>query len=134
MCKYIIYLSLVFLLISCGGVEKPAGVTPNFIGNGFAVFVEQTALNTYKFTVTSNEDHKGAIFTVYGLADESQVGTFNTAARMRLDHISDAHDAGDTFEVTFNSDDNFFIIYEDALLGGTFVYNTVKEMVRGQFR
>ncbi len=135
--KKLLSLSLILFLTACGpGIpaDSESGVSPNYIGNGFSVFVEQTGLNTYKFTVVKNEDHKGAIFTVYGLQDVSQIGNFNPATRKRLEHVADGHTPGDVFEVTFNSDDNVFIIYEDALVNGSFVYDTTKEMIRAQFR
>jgi hypothetical protein len=130
-------LSFLLALTHCGNPNPnnvPSGVAPNYVGSGYAVYVEQMALNTYKFTVTSNEDHKGAVFTVYGLTDSSQITTFNTSTRMRLAHIADGNTPGDTFEVTFNSDDTVFIIYEDVVSGGSFVYDKTKEMIRGQFR
>ncbi len=128
-----VFLAISFLA-SCGSNPPPTGLTPNFSQNGYSAYVEQMALNTYKFTVVSNTNHKGAVFSVYGLADESQIGSFSTSTRMRLAHVADGHQAGNVFEVTFNSDDNVFIIYEDALVSGSFVFDTSKEIIRGQFR
>lgn len=128
----ICYTCLVFL-IGCGG-EKAPGVTANFTGDGYSLYVEQVTVNTYKFTVVENEKHKGAIFTVYGLVDENQIGNFTPSTRMRLAHVADGHQPGDSFEVTFHADDSVFIIYQDALFQGSFIYDTNIEMIRGLFR
>ncbi len=131
-----ILLSLIVLTLAGCGSDKtfPEGLTANHSGNGFTAHMEHVSFNTYKFTIVSNDNHRGAIFSVYGLADESYVSTFNPNTRVRLAHVSDGHQAGSTFEVTFNNDDNFFIIYQDALVGGSFVFDTTKEMLRGTFR
>ena len=123
-------------LTSCGqGSGTGTGdVKANFVGRGYSVRVDQTSVNTYKFTVVENKSFPGTVFTVYGLQDESQISSFNTSSRMRLAHVADGHAPGQTFEVTFNSDDSVFIIYEDGISNGSFVYSTLSEMVRGQFR
>lgn len=128
-------LACLFLLMnSCGQLGPKGAAEANFFGNGYSMLVEQQTINTYKFTVVENNNFQGAIFSVYGLQSDSQVGNFNPNTRVRLAHVADGANVGDSFEVTFNSDDSWFIIYEDALIGGSFQFDLTSEMIRGQFR
>ena len=131
--KLILPLGLFFLLASCGKGGKN-DVKANFFGNGYSLLVEQSSTNTYHFTVVSNDSHKGAVFTVYGLIEESQIGSFTPNSRMRLANVADGSNPGESYDVTFHSDDAWFIIYEDAFYNGQFNLDTTKEMIRGNFR
>ena len=129
----LLLLGLFFLLASCGKGGKN-DIKANFSGNGYSLLVEQSSTNTYHLTVVSNDTHKGAVFTVYGLIDASQIGTFTPTTRMRLANVADGSNPGESFDVTFHSDDTWFIIYEDAFYNGQFNLDTTKEMIRGNFR
>lgn len=124
-------------LSGCGGGGVPEPETENlanFSADGFSVRATQTSVNTYQFTIIENTKYPNAVFSVYGLEDDSQLGTFNTNSKMRLAHVVDASQPEQTFEVTFNDNDVWFAIYRDDWDGFGWIYSTRTPMLSGQFR
>lgn len=123
------------ILSGCGDSTKvDDGNMANFAADGFSVRIEQSSINTYLITVIENTRYPNAVFTVYGLSDESEFGSFLTSSKMRLAHVVNSSAEGQSFEVTFNDNDSWFGIYHDDWDGFNWIYSTGREMVRGQFR
>jgi hypothetical protein len=119
----------------CGESEKMDDeLTANFSADGFGVRAVQTSANTYQFTVAENTRYPNAVFTVYGLSDESEFNGFLTSSKMRLAHVVGSSSVGKTFEVTFNDNDTWFAIYHDDWNGFGWIYSTGRQMVKGEFR
>lgn len=132
------FASLTLLVTRCGpggygnGNNGYSYCTPNVINAGMQLLVQPLVAgsNIYSMTLCSDAAPQ-AVFTVYGGVSESSVtlGTINVNAAMRSPHISDALSAGTTFQVTFQSSDNYFAIYQDVFSGANYVFDASSPMI-----
>lgn len=124
------------ILISCGGVGNggsDAYCSANFVqgGVGMRVTFLVGSLNEFQFQVCYNDTFAGSQVSVYGVQLESDIASLSTSTDVRLAHLSDGLRPGDSFSVTFNNSDAWFVIYEDDNLGN---FDTSSEVLRGEFR
>lgn len=124
------------LLISCGGVGNggsDAYCSANFVqgGVGMRVTFLVGSLNEFQFQVCYNDTYAGSEVSVYGVQLESDIASISTATDVRLAHLTDGLRPGDSFSVTFNGSDAWFVIYKDDNLGN---FSTTTEILRGEFR
>lgn len=123
---------LISFMISCGN-ESPDYCTANFVqgGVGMRVTFLVGSLNEFNFQVCYNDTFRGSEVSVYGVQFESDIATLSTATDVRLAHLTDGLLPGQSFSVTFNSSDAWFVIYEDDTLGNL---DNTSEVIRGEFR
>ena len=129
--RVLLILSFSLLLTSCGEQVSQSQCNPNYASQGFSAYVEFLQGTSYRFTICTNSDYQGSVFTVYGVASQEDIATMDLETRKRLAHVSDASQPGSNFPVTFESSDTWFIIYEDQEVGGTFELSNSVEMLRG---
>ena len=110
--------------------------------SGFSVQVElitaKSSNATYIITVCKNSDYKGSVLSVYGGDNTTELDEIYGASDSLLTSragdppIVDSSKPGDSFEVTFPSDNSYFTIFEAELDGPTFVLGNEEEIIRGE--
>jgi hypothetical protein len=114
--KILFIASLSLSVLSCKTESTdPTTCEANFIEGNFSAQVTYLADNYYEFKVCTNTDFIGQQVSVYGVLQQIDIpiapGDLNTS--VRLSHLADGLHAGDIFDVTFNNDDRWFVIYAD---------------------
>ncbi len=125
-------LSLLFIFTAqCGG-KGTSACAPNFDGTLSILMTRlPDSINQYEITVCDSNRTNNRDISVYGIFDEADIPGMFLSSRVRAPHIQDSSDPTDTFYVTFNNDDRWFVIYEDDISGN---YSNQVELARGEFR
>ena len=120
------------ILISCGN-STSSYCTPNFVQGGVGMRVTYLvgSMNEFQFQVCYNDNFVGSQVSVYGVQLQSDIAGINTSTDVRLEHLTDGLNPGESFSVTFNNSDAWFVIYEDDNLGNL---DNTSEVLRGEFR
>ena len=120
----------VFLALNataCAPESSNSSCTPNVIESGYQLKVTALSSTVFSFQFCSTPSPSG-VFSVYGANANTTLDQsfINVNASWRAKQITDARTAGATFQVTFNSSDNYFALYLDAPdgMGGYVLSNT----------
>ena len=134
--KIVAFSILLFMFTHCGpnsGTETST-CTPNVIDSGLQLYVSALNTNTYQMQLCAAPG-SSKVFTVYGAAAAAALaddGSLNTSLSKREPvHISiNGGVTGSSFQITFNSTDNYFAIFQDRSFGsGEYVLDSSNILV-----
>jgi hypothetical protein len=133
--RLIIFITLSYLFVGCGQGGSGAnstGCTPNVTDSGLQLLITNLGSHTYRFQLCAGSNPSNSVYSVYGGTDipSLQNGTINLAGAWRQKTITATNSAGQYFQVTFQSGDQDFAIYQDVSNGnGGFNLDSTKSMV-----
>ena len=126
---------LTLMLTQCGPVPLSQSCVPNVIDSGLRLNVTATssgAGKTYTFKLCDNVSDSNLVYSVYGANSATQLRSTNpyVVNNVRKAHISDATQAGTTFQVEFFGTDTAFAIYSDKYDGFSYQLDVTQALVQ----